>query len=447
MISEIKALNSLLQKSSEEPPFFSSVIVVSPDKKHLLLAKRKDGKGWTMPGGGANPGETPKAAAVRETFEEANIFLTEETLAELHIAPVFGDRFCHVFLAILTMMQEPGVQNDPDKEVRSWIWHPISDPLPEPMSEARKNSCLKALFELARQRTESEFLDAMERHEIFMMEKSFEKPVGSVSTSGKYKKVGSGDWRKIGGHGDPSPNKPGVDKTPSDKPLHNVDVKFKHQGKEYSHTFSVPAQSPDQAWSLVEGQIKTLESKIGAVEMVSRSVKPVKVEKSLAENEMTGTNIDTTHQATEDLATQNSYWLPIIKETFSDMALGAEPRSMNLDFPWELQAFQVDQGIYDGHVKNRDEQSGNSGEVVFQIKKMTLPAMVEALKAKEFIKEPPPPVDSGPQETMDAHGLLELTQVFRSIFAQLMQTSSVTNINFYKSEELTNLNTALKGLL
>lgn len=423
-MSVLKELSEALKKSAETP-FYSSVIVVSPDRAHMLLAKRKDGQGWTMPAGGAEANETPEVTAIRETFEESNVFLFPDQLEKLLESPCKNGKICHVYMAILENWPDHGAQNDPDKEVRKWKWHPISEPLPEPMSEARRGSAAMAIFTLAKKKAEQAFFDAMEEFEIQHVEKSMSKPVGSMSSSGKYKKVAEGDWRQIGGHGDTSSKKQGMDKTPSQKPMHSVDVKFKHNGKEYTHQFKVGAQSPDHAWGQVEGQLKELESKIGPIQMQSKSIKPL--EKSLAENEMTGTNIDTTHQATEELATKDSIWLARIKERFADMGLAAQPRMMDLDFPWELQAIQVDNGIYDGHVKNKDTLSAESGDVVFQIKKMTLPAMVEALRAKEYIKEPDAPVPP-PEEKVDAHGIKELVEALKDA----AMTPNVVNINFYK---------------
>lgn len=43
--------------------------VFDADERVLLMCERSDGR-WSLPGGWADPGETPTAAAVREVFEE-----------------------------------------------------------------------------------------------------------------------------------------------------------------------------------------------------------------------------------------------------------------------------------------------------------------------------------------------------------------------------------------
>lgn len=47
--------------------------LMSPDRKEILLVKRRDVPVWVLPGGGIDKGETPEAAAVREFFEETGI--------------------------------------------------------------------------------------------------------------------------------------------------------------------------------------------------------------------------------------------------------------------------------------------------------------------------------------------------------------------------------------
>ena len=46
--------------------------VIVDDSDNLLLAHWRDGRhsGWTLPGGGIDPGEAPEDAVVREVYEE-----------------------------------------------------------------------------------------------------------------------------------------------------------------------------------------------------------------------------------------------------------------------------------------------------------------------------------------------------------------------------------------
>lgn len=45
-------------------------LVFRNNYKEILLVKRRDIPIWVLPGGGIEDGETPKQAAIRETFEE-----------------------------------------------------------------------------------------------------------------------------------------------------------------------------------------------------------------------------------------------------------------------------------------------------------------------------------------------------------------------------------------
>lgn len=407
-VQELSQLNDALKKA-ENPGFYSAVVVVSPDRKSVLLAKRKDDGQWTTPAGGAEWGETPRQTAVRECFEEANILIAEDMLQELQVRHLDNGKVCHCYMVVLPILPPNiGPQNDPDKEVRKWNWHPIDKQLPEPMNQPRRETMILALMRLAEvDMAERALLEALQ--DDLVISKSKRAPIGTVSPNGKWKKVAEGDWR------------------PVSFKQHQVTVKFKHNGKEFSKEFdNVHAPTADQAWGKVEGWLRQLEQKIGKIDVTQRHVG---LKKSYAENEISGTNIDTTHHAMEDMASRDSVWLPRLKERFADFALGEASREIDLDFPWKLVARQGDDGIYDGYVKNRNELDGDSGEVVFQIKKMTLPAMIEALRAKEYITEPktsPPPPE--PEITPEQSLLSALRQ-------NLVGTGNNITVNIYKASD------------
>ena len=79
---------------------FSSIVIYFDGKKVLLL-KRKDnvpyGGKWGFPGGGAEKGETPEEAAIRETTEETGIKVLPEDLVFLDKVVSPDKRDVHVF--------------------------------------------------------------------------------------------------------------------------------------------------------------------------------------------------------------------------------------------------------------------------------------------------------------------------------------------------------------
>lgn len=60
------------------------VLVIDPARRVLLIHERIDDGSthWLTPGGGVEPGETPREAAVREVVEETGIAVTVATDAE-----------------------------------------------------------------------------------------------------------------------------------------------------------------------------------------------------------------------------------------------------------------------------------------------------------------------------------------------------------------------------
>ena len=90
----------IVEIKSERTRQFSSIVIYFDGEKVLLL-KRKDnvpyGGKWGFPGGGAEKGETPEEAAIRETAEETGIKVLPEDLVFLDKVVSPDKRDVHVF--------------------------------------------------------------------------------------------------------------------------------------------------------------------------------------------------------------------------------------------------------------------------------------------------------------------------------------------------------------
>ncbi len=137
----------------------SIACVFSPDRKEVLLVKRRDVPVWVLPGGGIEINESPESAAVRE--------LKEETGFEGAIKKKVGEyspinrltRLTHLFECSISS-GEPKI-NDECSEIRffplselppmplpykDWISDALSDP-PEIIKKKLKQVTYLKLFE------------------------------------------------------------------------------------------------------------------------------------------------------------------------------------------------------------------------------------------------------------------------------------------------------------
>lgn len=80
--NDVTALQSMFAPVTDYPTVKTDVraLVLSDDKKHVLLARESaDGK-WSLPGGWADVGQTPREVAVKEVKEETGLDVTPVAL-------------------------------------------------------------------------------------------------------------------------------------------------------------------------------------------------------------------------------------------------------------------------------------------------------------------------------------------------------------------------------
>ncbi len=107
---------------------------------HMLLGKRRDNGKFTVPGGHANDGEHPHAAALRELNEEAGIEPRHGKLEPLGKSKtVTNDKgeTVEVHPFKFTVEKRPGttMREDPDGEVHRWNWVNTSKGIPKDVRE------------------------------------------------------------------------------------------------------------------------------------------------------------------------------------------------------------------------------------------------------------------------------------------------------------------------
>jgi ADP-ribose pyrophosphatase YjhB (NUDIX family) len=117
--------------------------MVLNDRDEIFLVRHSYVKGWHMPGGGVEVGETLQQALAKELLEEANIRLTGETRllgVYLNEKPTARD---HIAVFIVRHFEELGPKKA-DYEILEARFFSIQD-LPEGTTQATRRRIAEAL--------------------------------------------------------------------------------------------------------------------------------------------------------------------------------------------------------------------------------------------------------------------------------------------------------------
>jgi len=97
----------------------------------ILLLKRHpekwEGNRWNVPGGKVERGETPEQAALRETFEESGLKLSEQNLEyikTMYIRTDNRDNILHLFRASFDILPQITLR---EEEAVEFTWKPLQE--------------------------------------------------------------------------------------------------------------------------------------------------------------------------------------------------------------------------------------------------------------------------------------------------------------------------------
>ena len=135
------------------------------------------------------------------------------------------------------------------------------------------------------------------------------------------------------------------------------------------------------------------------------------LKKSIVSNPQAEIDINTAEQSQDELAAQDNPWLDIITAEVKDHEYGAPPVEVAMPEGRTLLISKVDEGLYSAFLRG-PEDKGN--ETLAQFSKMTPEAMVQGLKAKEFLPRTKPVEEP---KTRDRYS--ELAEMLRNFSGDL----------------------------
>jgi ADP-ribose pyrophosphatase YjhB (NUDIX family) len=101
-------------------PFPTVDIVVIRDRKILLIERKNPPKGWALPGGFIDYGETAESAAVRELKEETGLTASRIDLLGVYSDPNRDPRF-HTLSVVYLAQVEGVIQAGDDAMCAEWF--------------------------------------------------------------------------------------------------------------------------------------------------------------------------------------------------------------------------------------------------------------------------------------------------------------------------------------
>lgn len=126
-----------------------------------------------------------------------------------------------------------------------------------------------------------------------------------------------------------------------------------------------------------------------------------------------GPALNTSDYSIDEMASKNDKLCKELETLMEGYSFGDNPRELDLA-SHKLSLVKVDDGFYSGSVRVKEDQTGNSGDVVHRIEKMTIPSMVQTLKAKGYVHSEP---ELSPVQNLEAAKFEQIEEVAKEHFA------------------------------
>ena len=157
---------------------------------------------------------------------------------------------------------------------------------------------------------------------------------------------------------------------------------YQLRGKQEIHVRNDPDKEvPSWKWFPLNSMPKLDENRLKTTNMAK--MKMMDLVKSIVSNDMfTGTDIYTQDYSQDDMAARNSGFFEYLSQCVESCVMH-QPMDVALGEGTEMTIEKIAEGMYSGSVKNP------SGERMMNFAELTIPSLVQALKAKQIIKDVP----------------------------------------------------------
>ena len=176
---------------------------------------------------------------------------------------------------------------------------------------------------------------------------------------------------------------------------------------------------PSWQWFKLDEMPQLEENRLKTVNMAKMQMNDL-IKAVVSTDMRTGTDLRTEDFSQDDRAAQDSGWYNRLMGLMDESELN-EPQNIKLENGFEMDVHRIDEGLYSGSIKNEAQDR------VLKFAELSIPSLVQTLKAKEFIEKDnkieemaaPPEGDSDVKVEADGVGSLrELIDTLRNVHVE-----------------------------